>query len=81
MDCSMPGFPVHHQLSELTQTHVHQVGDAIQQTISSFVILFSSRLQSFPASGSFPVSQFFALGGQSVGVSASVSILPMNTQD
>ena len=77
MDCSMPGFPVHHQLSELTQTHVHQVGDAIQQTIASFVIPFSSRLQSFPASGSFPVSQFFALGGQSVGVSASV-INPSN---
>ena len=50
-------------------------------TISSFVVPFSSRLQSFPASGSFPVSQFFALGGQSIGVSASASVLPMNIQD
>ena len=50
-------------------------------TISSSVVPFSSRLQSFPASGSFPVSQFFALGGQSFGVSASSSVLPMNIQD
>ena len=50
-------------------------------TISSSVVPFSSCLQSFPASGSFPVSQFFASGGQSVGVSASASVLPMNTQD
>ena len=42
---------------------------------------FSSCLQSFPASGSFPMSQFFALGGQSIGVSASASVLPMNIQD
>ena len=47
-------------------------------TISSSVILFSSWLQSFPASGSFPISQFFASGGQSIGVSASASVLPMN---
>ena len=50
-------------------------------TISSSVILFSSLLQSFPASEFFPVSQFFASGGQSIGVSASTSFLPMNTQD
>ena len=50
-------------------------------TISSSVIPFSSCLQSFPASGSFPVSQFFTSGGQSIGVSASTSVLPMNTQD
>ena len=50
-------------------------------TISSSVIPFSSHLQSFPASGSFPVSQFFSLGGQNIGVSASASILPMNIQD
>ena len=49
--------------------------------ISSSVIPFSSHLQSFPASGSFPVSQFFASGGQSIGVSASTSVLPMNIQD
>ena len=47
-------------------------------TISSSVIPFSSCLQSFPASGSFPMSQFFASGGQSIGVSASASVLPMN---
>ena len=50
-------------------------------TISSFVIPFSSCLQSFPASGSFQMSQFFASGGQSIGVSASTSVLPMNIQD
>ena len=50
-------------------------------TISSSVIPFSSCPQSFPASGSFPVSQLFASGGQSIGVSASTSVLPMNNQD
>ena len=50
-------------------------------TISSSVIPFSSHLQSFPASGSFPMNQFFASGGQSIGVSASASLLPMNIQD
>ena len=50
-------------------------------TISSSVVSFSSRLQSFPASGSLQMSQFFASGGQSIGVSASTSILPMNSQD
>ena len=49
-------------------------------TISSSVVPFSSCLQSFPASGSFPVSQFFASGGQSIGASASASVLPMNIQ-
>ena len=48
--------------------------------ISSYAIPFSC-LQSFPASGSFPVSQFFTSGGQNIGVSASASVLPMNTQD
>ena len=50
-------------------------------TISSSVVPFSSRLQSFPASGSFQMSQLFASGGQSIGASASTSVLPMNTQD
>ena len=50
-------------------------------TISSSVIPFSSRLQLFPASGSFPMSQLFASGGQSIGVSASTSVLRMNMQD
>ena len=50
-------------------------------TISSSVVPFSSCPQSFPASGSFPMSQLFASGGQNIGVSASTSVLPMNTQD
>ena len=50
-------------------------------TISSSVIPFSSCLQSFPTSGSFQMSQHFAWGGQNTGVSASTSVLPMNTQD
>ena len=50
-------------------------------TISSSVIPFSSYLQSFPASGSFQMNQLFASGGQSIGVSASTSVLPMNTHD
>ena len=170
MDCSTPGFPVHHQLPEFTQTHIHQVDDAIQPfhplsshsppafnlsqhqgllkwvpllstwnyhnivnwlysiiksvqfsrsvmpnslwphwlqharlpcpspiprtclnscplsqwhppTISSSVITFSSCLQSWPASESFPVSQFFASGGQRIETSASASVLAMNIQD
>ena len=50
-------------------------------TISSTIVPFSSHLQSFPASGSFPMSQFFAPGGQSIEVSASASVLPVNIQD
>ena len=50
-------------------------------TIQSSVILFSSCLQSFPASGSFPMSQFFTSAGQSVGASASASVLPVNIQN
>ena len=79
MNRSTPGFPVHHQLPEPTQTHVHWVGDAIQPF--NPVVPFSSCPQSFPASGSFPMSQHFASGGQSIGVSASASVLPMNNQD
>ena len=79
-DCSTPGLPIHHQLPGFTQTHVHWVSDAIQ-TISSSVVPFSSRLQSFPASGSFQMNQLFASCGQSIGVSASASVLPVNTQD
>ena len=75
MNPSMPALPVHHQLPEFTQTHVHRVGDAIQP--SHHVIPFSSCLQSLPASESFPMSQLFAWGGQSTGVSASASILPI----
>ena len=84
----MIGFPVHHQLPELTQTQVYQVGDAIQPShplLSPFPPAFllppASCLQSFLASESFQISQFFASGGQSIGASASTSVLPMNTQD
>ena len=49
-------------------------------TISSSIVLFSSHLQSFPASGAFPLSQFFVSGSQSIGVSASASVFPMNIQ-
>ena len=80
MDCSMPGFPVHHSLPELAQTHVHWVGDAIQSSHPR-PIPFSSCLQSFPASGSAPMSQFFTSRGQSIRASASASFLSMNIQD
>ena len=79
MDCSTPGLPVHHQLPEFTQIHVHWVGDAIQ--LYNSCVPFSSLLQSFRASVPFQMSQFFASGGQSIGVSVSASALPMNTQE
>ena len=79
MDCSMPDFPIHHQLPELAQTHGHRVSDAIQPS-GPLLPLFSC-LQSFPASGCFLMSQFFTPGGQSIGASASTSVLPMNIQD
>ena len=118
MDCHTQGFPVHHQLPELAQTHVYWVSDAIQPSnsllspspafdLSQHQTLHTVVSDSFqpcgpyspwnypgqntevgsrslfqgivPASGSFPMSQFFASGGQSIGSSASV--LPMNIQD
>ena len=72
MNCSMPGFPIHHQLLEFTQAQVLGVHDAIQ--LSHPLLL---HLQSFPASGSFQMCQLFTSGGQSTGVSASASVLPM----
>ena len=72
MDCSTPGFPVLRHLPELAQTHVHSVGDTIH-LISSSVTPFFPHLQSFVASGSFPMSQFFTSGGQSFGASATCS--------
>ena len=79
MDCSTPGLPVHYQLPEFTQTHVHWVGDAIQP----YHPLSSSSLPAFNLSQhqSFQMTQLFASGGQSIGVSASTSVLPMNIQD
>ena len=80
MNCSTPGLPVHHQLPKFTQTHVHRICVAIQPSHP-----LSSPSPPAPnaplASGSFPMSQLFAWGGQSIGVSASASVLPMNIQD
>ena len=55
--------------------------ESVMPSISSSVVPFSSCLQSFPVSGSFQISQLFVLGGQSIGVSVSTSVLPMNIQD
>ena len=74
----MPSFPVHHQHLELCSNSC-PLSWWCHPTILSSVIPFSSCLQSFPASGSFPMSQFFTSGGQSIG--ASASDLPVNTQD
>ena len=61
-----PGLPVHHQLPEFTQTHIHQVSDAIQP---SHLLLSPSPPAPNPSQHqSFPMSQFFASGGQSIGV-------------
>ena len=78
MDCSTPGFPVHHQLLELTQNHIHPVSDAIQPSHS--VVPFSFCLQSFPVSGSFLMRWLFASGGQTIGASALASVLPVNSK-
>ena len=71
--CASPSLGVYSNSCPLSQW--------CQPTISSSVVPFSSHLQSFPASGSFQMSQFLASGGQSIGVSASASVLPMNIQD
>ena len=78
MNCSMPGLPVHHQLLEFIQTHIHRFSDAIQPFHT--VIPFSSCSQSLPASESFPISQLFSWGGQSTGASALTSFLPKKSQ-
>ena len=79
LDCGMPGLPVQHQLPESAQIHVQQVGDAIQPSHP----LSSPCPPAFnlSASGSFPMSQFFTSGGQSIRTSASASVLPMNVKD
>ena len=78
VDCSTPALPFFHYLSEPAQTHVHGVSDAMQP---SHRLSFPSPPTSFQASGSFQMSQLFAPGGQSIGVSASASVLPMSFQD
>ena len=79
MNCTTPGFPVYHHLLQLAQTHVHWVSDVLQ----------SSHPLSSPSPPAFnlsqhhtlQMSQFFISGGQSIGVLASTSVLPMNIQD
>ena len=78
MDCSMPGLPVHHQIPEFT--HSCPLSQWCYPTISFSAVPFSC-LQSFPGSGSFLMNQIFESGGQSIGVSASASVLPVNTRD
>ena len=79
MDCSTPGFPVHHQLPKVLQTLAHWVGDAIQPSHP----LSSTSPPDFKLSQNwyFPMSLFFASDGQTIGVSASESVLSMNIQD
>ena len=79
MDCSMPSLPVCNQLPEFTQTHVHLVGDAIQPS-HPLLSPFLPALSLSQHQGLFPVSQFFASGGQSIGISVSASVLPANIQ-
>ena len=78
MNRSTPGFPVHHQIPEFTQTHVHRVGDTIQPS-HPLTSLSPPAFNLFQNQGQ--MSQLFASGGQNTGVSASASVLPMNTQD
>ena len=79
MYCSMPVFPVHHQLPQLTQTHVHQVGDAIQP---SHPLLFPSPPPTiFTSTRVFSNESVICISGQTIRVSASASVLPMNIQD
>ena len=78
MDCRTPDFPVLYYLSEFAQTHVYWW---CHPTISSSVTPFSSCFQSFPTSGSSPMSQLFASGGQSIRASALASVFPVNVQD
>ena len=83
VNCSMPGLPVDHQPVHHQWVYSHLCPSSwwCHPAISSSVIPSSSCPRSLPASGSFPVSQLFAWGGQSTGVSASASVLPVNTQD
>ena len=82
MDHSMPGLPWWcPSPTPRVYSNSHPLSRWCYPTISSSVTPFSSSLQSFPASGSFPMSQFFAPGGQSIEVSVSTSVLPMNIQN
>ena len=78
MDCSMPGLPCPSPTPGVYPS-LCPLGQWCHPTVSFSVIPFSSHLQSFPASRSFPMSQFFKIGGQSTGVSASASGLPVTS--
>ena len=78
MDCSTPGLPVHPQHWSLYK--FMSIESVMPSAISSFVVPFYSCLQSFPTSGSFPMNWFFTSDSQSIGASASTSVLPMNIQ-
>ena len=78
MDRSTPGFHVLHYLLEFAETHVHWVRDAIQPFILCWPLPLLTSI--FPASASFPVSQLFTSGSQSIGASASASVLVLNIQ-
>ena len=80
MNRSTPGIPVLHQLLRV-YSNSSPLSWWCHPAISSSVIPFSSHLQSFPTSGSFQMSQFFTLRGQSIGASASASVLPINIYD
>ena len=80
MICSTSGFTVLHYLPEFTQTHVHWVSDAIQPSYPVAPFSSCTRVQSFPAPGSFPMNWLFAPGGQSIGAPVSASVLPTNIQ-
>ena len=81
MNCRTPGFPVLHYPGVCSNSCLISMRQSCYLTISSSVVPFSSCLQSFAASGSFQMSQIFASDGQSIRVSASTSVLPMNAQD
>ena len=80
MNRSTPGLPVHHHLPEFTLNSCPS-SQWCHPTVSFSVVPFSSCSQSFPESGSFQMSQLSASGGQNIGVSASTSVLPMETHD
>ena len=79
MNRSMPGLPVHHKPRSLLK--LMPMESVMPSSHLILFIPFSSCPQSLPPSGSFPMSQLFSWGGQSIGISASASVLPMNTQD
>ena len=79
MDNSTPGFPVHHQLLEFTQTHVYQVSDTIQ--LSNLLLSPSPPAFKLSQHQGLPMSQFLTSGGKSIGVLPLASVLAMNIQD